>query len=152
MFKFCPVIVFLLYFYIIQDISVFFFFFKDIFRCLCFQKLPIFSVLWLSLLMTVLKIVTIFEKKVFCYCTIFQNKMEPNFVSFLVVVFEPQAFKCCKLTDQFATARTHFLAFSPNFLKMDKLLFGLEFCVQISSSYSIYVIFSYYLGYVWKYF
>ena len=67
----------------------FFFFFKDIFRCLCFQKLPIFSVLWLSLLMTVLKIVTIFEKKVFCYCTIFQNKMEPNFVSFLVVVFEP---------------------------------------------------------------
>ena len=95
-----------------------YFFEKDISRYLFFQKLLIFSVLRLPFLMTVLKTVTSFETNF--YFAMEQNvrKNGDKFHKDFSSSFELQAFKYCKLTCQFATARTHFLAVSPSFLKM----------------------------------
>ena len=62
------------------------FFLKKIFLGAFFPKIANFSVLRPPFLMTVLKIVTIFEKKKIIFLLHnMSEKMEPNFIGFLVI-------------------------------------------------------------------
>ena len=130
-----------------------FFFEKDIFRCLFFQKLQIFSVLQLPFSMTALKIVTVsgffffFHLPVIKYIRIKGARFHE-----VLIVFELYAFKCCKLTCQFVTTRTNFLVVFTQISKnRDNFCSDWNFLLKLHLVI-VFMLYFHNLGYTWLFF